>query len=163
MKSSTRVAKLVAPLLVFTSDEIWENIPGAKSEAESVHLTLFPAYDESLRNDELLSRYDKLFTIRDTVMKSLEEARNTKLIGSALEAKITISADTDTRSFLNSFGEDLRFMFIVSQVELKDGAELTVEIAKADGEKCERCWNYTTDVGVRFRISGSVPTLRGEY
>ena len=151
----TRVAKLVAPLLVFTSDEIWENIPGAKDEAESVHLTLFPAYDESLRNDELLSRYDKLFTIRDTVMKSLEEARNTKLIGSALEAKITILADTDTRSFLNSFGEDLRFMFIVSQVELTDGAELKVEIAKADGEKCERCWNYTTDVGVSAEYPGA--------
>ncbi len=150
-----RVAKLVAPLLVFTSDEIWENIPGASTEAASVHLTEFPAYDESLRNDDLLARYEKLFTVRDTVMKSLEEARTVKLIGAALEAKITIAADADTHSFLESFGEDLRFLFIVSQVVLQDGAELKVEIAKADGEKCERCWNYTTDVSVNAKYPGA--------
>jgi isoleucyl-tRNA synthetase len=150
-----RIAKLASPLLAFTSDEIWENIPGAIVEAESVHLTTFPAYDESLRDDELLTRYDKLFGIRDVVMKALEEARNAKLIGAGLEAKVIIAADADTRAFLESFGDDLRFMFIVSQVVLKDGAELKVEVAKADGEKCERCWNYTTDVGVNAAYAGA--------
>ena len=141
--------------MAFTSDEIWENIPGATAEAASVHLTTFPAYDEALRNDELLARYDKLFGVRDVVMKSLEEARNAKLIGAGLEAKVTISADADTRAFLESFGADLRFMFIVSQVTLQDGTELKVEVAKADGEKCERCWNYTTDVGVNTSYPGA--------
>ncbi|HEX4945666.1 MAG TPA: isoleucine--tRNA ligase, partial [Blastocatellia bacterium] len=150
-----RIAKLSSPLLAFTSDEIWENIPGATAEAASVHLTTFPAYDESLRNEELLARYNKLFGVRDVVMKALEEARNAKLIGAGLEAKVTITADADTRAFLESFGVDLRFMFIVSQVELQDGAELKVEVAKADGEKCERCWNYTTDVGVNVAYPGA--------
>ena len=150
-----RIAKLSSPLLAFTSDEIWENIPGATAEAASVHLTTFPTYDESLRNDELLVRYGKLFGIRDVVMKALEEARNAKLIGAGLEAQVMISANADTHAFLESFGDDLRFMFIVSQVELKDGNDLKVEVAKAAGEKCERCWNYTIDVGVNQTYPGA--------
>lgn len=156
-----RIAKLSSPLLAFTSDEIWENIPGATAEAASVHLTTFPAYDEHLRNDELLARYDKLFGVRDVVMKALEEARNAKLIGAGLEAKVTITANADTRAFLESFGADLRFMFIVSQVELQDGAELKVDVAKADGEKCERCWNYTTDVGIGAAYPGACGRCAG--
>ncbi|MBS1787050.1 MAG: isoleucine--tRNA ligase [Acidobacteria bacterium] len=148
-------ARLIAPILVFTADEIWENIPGAKAEAESVHLTVFPAYDETLSNDALLDRYERLFEIRNTVTKSLEDARNAKQIGSALEARITIFADAATRSFLESFGKDLRFFFIVSGVELKEGTELKVEVAHADGEKCERCWHYTNDVGSDPRFPGA--------
>lgn len=149
------LARLAAPILVFTADEIWEHIPGAKAEAESVHLTMFPSYDESLANAELLARYERLFAIRDSVTKALEDARNAKLIGSALESKITIFADAGTRGFLESFGEELRFFFIVSGVELKDGAELKVEVARADGEKCERCWHYTTDVSGDSRYPGA--------
>lgn len=150
-----RLARLTAPILTFTADEIWENIPGAKSEAESVHLAVFPAVEEQLNNAELLARYEKLFAIRDVVMKSLEDARTAKLIGAGLEAKITISADAGTRAFLESYGADLRFFFIVSQIELRDGAELKVEVARADGEKCERCWHYTTDVGSDPRYLGA--------
>ncbi len=156
-----RIAKLIAPLLVFTADEIWENIPGTKAEAESVHLTLFPTYNESLHDEALLARYERLFQIRDVVMKSLEEARTAKLIGAALEAKVAISADAETRTFLESFGSDLRFYFIVSGTELKDGTELSVEVAKADGEKCERCWNYTTDVGVNEKYPGACGRCAG--
>ncbi|MFN7950006.1 MAG: isoleucine--tRNA ligase [Blastocatellia bacterium] len=144
----TRLAKLLAPVLAFTADEIWENIPGATEQAASVHLTVFPAYDEKLRDDELLARYERLFALRGSVMKALEEARNAKLIGAGLEARVIITADADTRAFLESFGEALRFLFIVSAVELRDGAELKVEVQHAAGEKCERCWNYTTDVGI---------------
>lgn len=150
-----RLARLAAPVLVFTADEIWENIPGANAKAESVHLTTFPAYDEKLANPELLSRYDRLFKVRDVVMKALEDARTAKLIGAGLEARITISADADTRGFLESFGEDLRFFFIVSQVELKDGSELKIEVARAAGEKCERCWHYTNDVSGDSRFPGA--------
>lgn len=150
-----RLARLSAPILAFTADEIWENIPGAKDEAESIHLVEFPKYVEELRDDALVARYGRLFGVRDAVMKALEEARNAKLIGAGLEAKVTISADTETRKFLNSFGEGLRFVFIVSQVELRDGAELSVAVERAEGEKCERCWNYTTDVSADARYPGA--------
>jgi isoleucyl-tRNA synthetase len=150
-----RLARLSAPILAFTSDEIWENIPGAKSEAESVHIAEFPQYVEEWRSDELLARYERLFGVRDAVMKALEEARNAKLIGAGLEAKVVIAADAETREFLSSFGEDLRFVFIVSQVELGEGAELKVGVERAEGEKCGRCWNYTTDVSADARYPGA--------
>jgi isoleucyl-tRNA synthetase len=151
----SRLARLAAPILAFTSDEIWENIPGATAEAASVHLTLFPAEEDDWRDDDLCARYTRLFEIRSVVTKALEEARNAKLIGAGLEAKVEIAADAETRNFLTSFGDDLRFLFIVSGVELTDGAALSVKVSRADGEKCERCWNYTTDVGLDDRYPGA--------
>jgi isoleucyl-tRNA synthetase len=140
---------------VFTADEIWEHIPGALAEAASVHLTIFPAYEEAWRDEALLQRYDKLFALRGAVTKALEEARNAKLLGAGLEAKVTITADAETKAFLASFGEQLRFNLIVSQVELQAGDELSVKVDRADGVKCERCWHYTTDVGSDARYAGA--------
>jgi isoleucyl-tRNA synthetase len=151
----TRLARLMAPILAFTADEIWEQIPGALAEAEFVHLAEFPADEERLRDEALRARYERLFELRDTVMKALEEARNAKLIGAGLEAKVIIAADAETREFLRSFGEALRFVFIVSQVELREGAELKVRVEQAAGEKCERCWNYTADVSADPRYPGA--------
>ena len=150
-----RLARLAAPILVFTADEIWESIPGAPEEAASVHLTLFPEPEEAWRDDALLARYERLFEIRGPVMKALEDARAARLIGAGLEAKVTITADAETRAFLESFGESLRFTFIVSRVELRDGRELEVKVEVADGEKCERCWHYTTDVGADRHYPGA--------
>ncbi len=149
-----RLSRFLAPLLAFTSDEIWENIPGATAETASVHLAEFPAYEEAWRNDDLIRRYERLFEIRGAVMKALEDARNAKLIGAGLEAKVMITAVPETIAFLESFGEPLRFIFIVSQVVLDEGAELSVKVDAADGEKCERCWHYTTAVGSDPRYPG---------
>jgi isoleucyl-tRNA synthetase len=149
-----RLARLMAPVLAFTADEIWENIPGASDEAASVHLTLFPGPEEAWGAEALLARYEKLFEIRDAVMKALEEARNAKQIGSSLDARVTISATADTKDFLASFGENLHFNFIVSQVKLEQGTELKVTVEKAEGKKCERCWHYTIDVGADPRFPG---------
>ncbi len=150
-----RLARLLAPLTVFTADEIWESLPGALAEAESVHLTVFPAYEETWRAEALLARYERLFELRGAVMKALEEARNAKLIGAGLEARVTITADAETKAFLASFGEQLKFTLIVSAVELQEGAALSVKVDKADGVKCERCWHYTVDVGADTRYPGA--------
>src|SRR5919108_5941859 len=88
-------------------------------------------------------------------MKALGDARSARLMGAGLEAKVTITAPPETKAFLESFGEDLRFVFIVSKVELREGAELGVEVAAAAGKKCERCWHYTTDVGADARYPGA--------
>jgi isoleucyl-tRNA synthetase len=146
-----RLSRLLAPMLAFTSDEIWVNIPGALDEAKSVHLAEFPAYEEAWRDDELLGRYERLFEIRGPVMKALEESRTAELIGRAEDAEITITAPPETKAFLESFGEDLCYAFIVSKVELREGAELGVKVDKAEGKKCDRCWHYTTDVGADAR------------
>lgn len=138
------LCRLLAPLLAFTSDEAWENLPG--QAVESVHIAEFPATTNT-DHSELLARWEKLFTVRDDVLKALEEARIAKQIGSSLEAKVVLTADKDTTLFLADYFEQLRYIFIVSQVEVHEGDAFAVKIERADGEKCERCWNYSTRVG----------------
>ncbi|MEJ7711248.1 MAG: zinc finger domain-containing protein [Pyrinomonadaceae bacterium] len=100
---------------------------------------------------QLLGRWAKLFEVRDVVLRALEDARNAKLIGGALEAKVTIKAAPDIYPLLNDYRDQLRYIFIVSQVELVklDEAQegVRIEVARAAGEKCERCWNYSLRVG----------------
>ena len=141
------LARLLAPILVFTADEVWENLPN--QNLPSVHLAKFPEAAKT-KDAELTARWERLFAIRDDVLKALETARNEKLIGSSLEAKVVLSADDDSLELLDQYTDDLRFIFIVSQVELyqaSEGEQMRVQILRADGEKCERCWNYSVQVG----------------
>ncbi len=145
------LVRLMAPLLAFTCDEAWENLP-AKSEA-SVHMAEFPrrnANSLSIGESEALalrSNWERIFALRDEVLKALEEARIAKRIGSSLEAKVVLTTDRETTRFLLEYYEQLRYVFIVSQVEVHEGAVQRVEVMQADGTKCERCWNYSTRVG----------------
>jgi isoleucyl-tRNA synthetase len=143
-KIADTLCRLLAPVLVFTSDEAWENLPGASDV--SVHMAEFPKADEG-DNNALITAWERLFAIRDEVLKALEEARNAKQIGSSLEAKVVLTVDSDTTRFLLDYHAELRYIFIVSQVEVHEGNALKVEIKKADGQKCERCWNYSARVG----------------
>ncbi|MCO6509212.1 MAG: isoleucine--tRNA ligase [Aridibacter famidurans] len=135
---------MMAPILAFTSDEAYENLPGHRFE--SVHLAEFPV-SRGTQDPELMARWERLFAIRDEMLKKLEDARNEKVIGSSLQAKVLLTVDADTMNFLEPYRADLRYLFIVSQVELKEGTSIDAEIVKADGEKCERCWNFSTQVG----------------
>jgi isoleucyl-tRNA synthetase len=138
------LCRLLAPVLMFTSDEAWENLPGER--AASVHIAEFPSA-EIADSSALLSSWERLFVIRDVVLKALEDARNDKRIGSSLEANVVLTADRETTRFLLDYYPELRYIFIVSQVEVHEGDALEVEIRKADGKKCERCWNYSVRVG----------------
>jgi isoleucyl-tRNA synthetase len=176
-KIADALCRLLSPILVFTSDEAWENLPGQITD--SVHLAVFPAVSpasrrlssERLAHSEedlsagrtqdsqrdggviLLTDWERIFEVRDEVLKSLEEARNEKMIGSSLEAKVVLTVDEKAFRFLEKYADQLRYIFIVSQVELKDAGDQfgfsysEVVVQKADGEKCERCWNYSTRVG----------------
>jgi isoleucyl-tRNA synthetase len=136
---------LLSPILVFTSDEAWENLP-SRAEA-SVHIAEFPKASDS-DSSELLSRWERIFDIRDEALKALEDARGNKQIGSSLEAKVVLTTDKETTRFLLDYFDQLRYIFIVSQVEVHEGnADILVRIEKADGAKCERCWNYSTRIG----------------
>jgi isoleucyl-tRNA synthetase len=139
-----KMCRLLAPVLAFTADEAFENLP-AKRFA-SVHLADFPKISGA-DNAQLLADWERLFAIRDDVLKALEEARNEKRIGSSLEAKVILTADKETTRFLLPFYEDLRYVFIASQVEVREDEPAGVRIEKADGAKCERCWNYSVRVG----------------
>lgn len=139
-----KLCRLLAPVLAFTADEAFENLPAQK--LASVHLSEFPKVSGA-DNSQFLSDWERIFSIRDEVLKALEEARNEKLIGSSLEAKVILTTDKETTRFLLNYYEDLRYIFIASQVEVHEGDKFAVEIQKADGAKCERCWNYSTRVG----------------
>ncbi|HYE13793.1 MAG TPA: isoleucine--tRNA ligase [Pyrinomonadaceae bacterium] len=149
------LARLLAPVLAFTADEIWENLPevkaGGDSVAPSVHLVEFPLVGRE-RDTGLSQRWSRLFEVRDTVLRALEEARIAKRIGSSLEAHVLLSADRKTNALLEQYREELRYLFIVSQVSLtlsgeEEAREVSVAVERADGQKCERCWNYSVRVG----------------
>lgn len=139
-----KLTRLVAPILAFTADEAWENLPN--QTVASVHLVRFPE-PAGVKDERVLADWERIFSIRDEVLKALEVARAEKTIGSSLEAKVVLTADKETTRFLLDYFSDLRYIFIVSQAEVHEGDKFAVEIRKADGEKCERCWNYSTRVG----------------
>ena len=139
-----KLSRLLAPILVFTADEAFENLP--KQKLASIHLAEFPK-TSGADNSQLLADWERIFSIRDEVLKKLEEARGEKRIGSSLEAKVILTTDRETTRFLLPFYEDLRYIFIVSQTEVHEDETSNIEIQKADGAKCERCWNYSVKVG----------------
>ncbi len=155
----TAMARLMAPVLSFTAEEIWVHMPWEKEE--SVFLAGFPVPDEKLMDGVLEARWEKLRAIRDEVNKALEIKRKDRVIGNALEAKVTVSAtDPESKKLLAQYAGFLPTLFIVSQAEAAEAISgqadvfesaelpgLKVAVARAEGEKCQRCWNYSTDVG----------------
>jgi isoleucyl-tRNA synthetase len=151
------LALLMAPLLAFTADEVWEHIPG--SRAESVHLEEFPSdylREPERSEEELRSRWEELFKVRSAVQKALEDKREQKVIGASLEAHVILRAGGDTLRLLQSYYDQLPAILIVSGATLLEAAgDLTVEVNRAEGSKCERCWHWSNSVGIDPRY----PTL----
>lgn len=144
----SKSVRLFAPILSFTAEEVYDNMP--YEDAESVHLTDFPAKNV-IEDAALESKWDKLLEVRDDVNKALEESRNEKVIGKSLEAAVELySNDAEVVELLNSVA-NLNQFFIVSKVEVKenDGVAYdlaTVKVTKAEGHRCERCWNIVDEV-----------------
>ena len=140
-----KMCRLLAPVLAFTADEAFENLPHQK--LASVHLAEFPKVSGA-DNLKLLNDWERIFSIRDDVLKKLEEAqkRESRSVH-RLEAKVVLKVDKETMNFLMPYYENLRYIFIVSQVEVHEEDAFDIEIQKAHGEKCERCWNYSARVG----------------
>src|SRR3990170_4421969 len=150
------LTKLSATVLSFTAGEVWKYMPGEKTE--SVHLTNFP--EPEFINDKLEEKWNRLLPIRDEILKALERTRKDKFIGSSLEAGVSIYAEGEIRSFIQENLELLKTLAIVSHIEVisestkgdnifesSDIPGLIIEVQKAPGEKCERCWTYRTSVG----------------
>jgi isoleucyl-tRNA synthetase len=166
-KISSALVRLAAPILVFTSEEIWKYLPKLKGEPESVHMTLFPEA-ESLAcgiAKDAAEKWERLAQVRSAVLVALEQARAAKIIGGGLEAKVQLRAGPEAPGLQKLLEEKLPILpalFIVSQVRVAPSAiaasipaetlpGLTIKIERADGAKCERCWNYSTRVGENNR------------
>ncbi len=146
---------MLAPVLSFTAEEAWRYIPNRETESifltDHLQKTVFPEKDSTVYQD-----YERLRVIRNEVNKALEVQRANKTIGSSLEALVVVQSGKEDHVLLEKYKDDLTELFIVSHVELKEGAEIiNVQIQKAHGEKCERCWNYSETVGT----DKSYPTL----
>jgi isoleucyl-tRNA synthetase len=154
------MVRLIAPIMSFLGDEIWRHLPNADDRPESVHLALFPsesditgAISDPASLPSFLADMEKLFAIREEVLKSLELARQEKLIGKSLEAQVRLTLPKPTFDLLSLYHKQLPALFIVSSVLLasEDGgngnAPVRVEVTRAPGQKCERCWNYSVHVG----------------
>ena len=156
---SEAMARLLAPILSFTCEEVWQHLPKVANRLESVHLAEFPNTadilgDKSVPEEDAQQQQDwtTLLAVREQAMKALEEERNSKRIGKSLEAQLVITAGDPAYSVLARFKDQLRYLFIVSAVTLAQGSGngsggVHVEVKKADGAKCDRCWNYSTHVG----------------
>ncbi|WP_347318220.1 isoleucine--tRNA ligase [Rossellomorea sp. RS05] len=150
------LTKLMSPILAHTADEVWVHIPGV--DGESVQLTDMPEVQSFDGADELKQKWNAFLDVRDDVLKALEEARNEKVIGKSLTAKVTLYVDEKTEALLSSIKEDLKQLFIVSAFEiggrtseapaeaLSLGAN-NIVVEKAAGETCDRCWTVSPHVG----------------
>lgn len=150
------LTKMLSPILPHTADEIWGYIPGV--EEESVQLTDIPEYKEIPKAVELEEKWTKFMELRDEVLKALEEARNAKIIGKSLTAKVTLYVREHIKPLLDSIDENIGQIFIVSDFEVAGSYEeapdealklehAAIVVTKAEGETCERCWVVTPDVG----------------
>jgi isoleucyl-tRNA synthetase len=161
------LVRLMAPILTFTAEEAWRHVPGGRGE--SVHLERFPEVPLTWLDDALKRDWDRLLEVRREVARALEQARAQKHIGSGLEAAVRISqAPEDLPALLHAKRDVLRTLFIVSHVALEPGAAprlvrhesqeipgLVIDVDRAPGRKCQRCWTWSEHVGE----SAEHPTL----
>ena len=154
------LVRLVAPIMSFTADEIWSALPKVAGRPESVHLAYFPKAEEIAGGSidpaaaqTLQADFEALLAVRDEALKALEIARQEKLIGRSEEAVVTVHAPASLYSVVDRYRNDLRFLLIVSGVDVQHASSgngntpLHVEVSKAPGGKCERCWNQSVHVG----------------
>ena len=136
------LARLLAPILSMTADEIWSRLPGTREA--SVHLADFPSSPQSWIDESLDAHWDALSDVRRTVNEALERARAEKTIGAPLTAHVTLTAGGDLHRLLTGAEADLPMLCIVSAVTLRESADspLVVEVAHASGDKCPRCWRF---------------------
>jgi isoleucyl-tRNA synthetase len=156
------LVRVVAPLLSFTADEVWKHLPAPHLREKSVHLATFVSPGDlraglSTEHLQRLENWPRLIALREEVLKALEVARQEKFIGGSLEARVALAVSQDLQPLVEQYRGLLRYLFIVSQVEVSqqavEGATasglagLSVKIEKAAGQKCDRCWNFSEQVG----------------
>ena len=150
------LARLLAPILPVTADDLWRHLPGAR--AASVHLADFPAV-ERLTNRPLLDEWGRLLSVREVVNAALEQKRKDKVIGTSLGARVIIAASGPVGALLRNHRSDLPMLFNVSDVALTVGStegpdEVRIDVEKAPGVKCARCWRFVPSVRIDTECAG---------
>ena len=149
------LVRIISPVLSFTAEEIWERIPAALKDEESVHLASWIDPNPAYKNEELAKKWEKIAHLRKEVNKKIEAQRQEGLIGHSLDARVLLNITNDDYSFLKDYTEDeVSDLFIVSQTKFVDDElenseieGISIGVTKALGKKCERCWKYSEEVG----------------
>ncbi|MBQ8337667.1 MAG: isoleucine--tRNA ligase, partial [Oscillospiraceae bacterium] len=151
------LTRMLAPILAFTAEEIWQSMPHLESDnTENVLLNDMPEIEDIAAEVGFMDKWERIHTVKDAVKKQLEELRSQKVIGSSLDAEVKLYADGELYEFLGSVEAILPQVLIVSKVSVVKGnggkcdeelKELGIEAAKAGGAKCARCWTYSDSVG----------------
>jgi len=147
-KILTALTKMTAPVLAYTSEEIWQELRKIGEKENSVHAASWPEVSKEYLNEEVRTKYEKIILLRAETLKLLEVLRNTKVIGHPYEAKVVVNTSSaEDFALYKHYEKELPGLFIVSQVEVVKADTNKVEVQKADGVKCERCWNFSATVG----------------
>ena len=143
------LVRLVAPIMSFTADEVWEYLPAIEGREASVHLALFPKPETifSAGPAPVLEEWKQLFQVRDEALRVLEEERQAKRIGKGLEAELEIAANGELLKLLKRHAAGLKEVINVSAVKVVEGPALAIKALPASGTKCARCWNFMPEVG----------------
>ena len=145
--------KILTPMIPFTAEEIWKYMKHSKNEqVESIMLVDWPTVNPQYDNNELSEKWEKIMDFKSDVAKELEVARANKVIGHSLNAKVTLYVDEEQYEKFKADQDLLLSVFIVSGLDIeknnrKDAKKIGIKIEQAEGEKCERCWMYSTTVG----------------
>ncbi|WP_107854890.1 isoleucine--tRNA ligase [Neisseria weaveri] len=138
---------MISPILCFTAEEAWDIIGGGEEDSVLFHTWHeFPNINEK-SEAELLKKWQAVRSVREAVTAAIEPLRTDKTVGSSLQAEVKIVAPEETAGYLKALGDELRFVLLVSGVEVAKGDELSVTAQVSNGQKCERCWHYTDDIG----------------
>ena len=143
--------RLMAPFLSFTAEEAWQSF----GSSESIFMETFS--DLGTPNEALLAKWSRIREIRDQVNKDIEALRADGQVGASLQASVYLQVGPEDHALLASLGNDLKFVFITSQLNLEEGSELVAKVSVSQDTKCDRCWHYSPDVGVNL----AHPTLCG--
>jgi isoleucyl-tRNA synthetase len=153
------MTRLLAPILTFTSEEIWASMTAISNKLASIHLARFPEVNAEYLDEMLAQQWKTLLAVRGEISKALEIARKNKVVGHSLDARIELSAPEKLEALIDSHREDLKALSIVSRFavvprkDMKDPYEsseiegLTISVTRATGSKCQRCWVYDETVG----------------
>jgi isoleucyl-tRNA synthetase len=144
-QTADSILKLLAPIIPFTAEEVWTYMPTPKEE--SIHLAGIPDFNKDYINPEIEDQWSKILNLRVETSRVLEEKRKNKEIGHSLDADIKLTVTKDVYKAVTSNNVDLSSIFIVSNVEVKEGDTLSITVDKSPFKKCARCWQYKKEVG----------------
>ena len=141
------MVRLIAPILSFTAEELWQTHPSLKEQEKSVFLSKYQNKNDNFSCLISPSDWKRIFEIKDLVNQSIEELRNENMIKGSLDSKVIISANLEDKAILDKLGDELHFVLISSEASVINDTDLSISIEQSDEDKCTRCWHRDESIG----------------